>query len=254
MDYIIDRTIELINEVIKKNGELPNGIVYNVSRGYVREIVHVNIDDLNLGNHWLVRVERHNIDDYPEKFKKEFEKGVCELYTKRRKKALNTMCGGYIDTDTCENPTSSFEKMYWENDAKMLQFVNTMRELREVRKMKNMEIKDVIFNDPATIVFWGDGTKTIVKCQDGDTFDKEKGLAMAISKKMLGSNKSKSNFNDIFKKWIPDEEVKSTKKELLCGTCVHSLEKGTFACVWCGESGISNYRSIDNGGNETNDK
>ena len=43
------------------------------------------------------------------------------------------------------------------------------------------EIKNVIFNDPATIVFWEDGTKTVVKCQDGDEFDPEKGLAMAIA-------------------------------------------------------------------------
>lgn len=33
------------------------------------------------------------------------------------------------------------------------------------------QIKNVIFNDPATIVFWKDGTKTVVKCQKdkGDT-------------------------------------------------------------------------------------
>ena len=43
-------------------------------------------------------------------------------------------------------------------------------------------IKNVIFNDPATIVFWNDGTKTVVKCGKNDTFDPEKGLAMAISK------------------------------------------------------------------------
>lgn len=66
------------------------------------------------------------------------------------------------------------------------------------------EIKKVIFNDPATIVIWKDGSKTIVKCQDGDTFDAEKGLALAIAKKVLGTNKSKSNFNDVFKKWIED--------------------------------------------------
>ena len=65
------------------------------------------------------------------------------------------------------------------------------------------EIKKVIFNDPATIVFWGDGTKTVVKCQEGDTYDKELGLAMAISKKHLGN---KSNFNNEFKKWIEVEE------------------------------------------------
>lgn len=69
-----------------------------------------------------------------------------------------------------------------------------------------LEIKKVIFNNPATIVYWSDGTKTVVKCQDGDTFDKEKGLAIAICKRFLGTNKSKSNFNDIFKKWCDSEE------------------------------------------------
>lgn len=64
-------------------------------------------------------------------------------------------------------------------------------------------IKNVIFNDPATIVFWNDGTKTIVKAQDGDVFDLEKGLAMAISKKALGN---KGNYCETFKKWLPEEE------------------------------------------------
>ena len=50
------------------------------------------------------------------------------------------------------------------------------------------EIKKVIFNNPATIVLWSDGTKTIVKCQDGDIYDKEKGLALAICKKAIGTN------------------------------------------------------------------
>lgn len=47
-------------------------------------------------------------------------------------------------------------------------------------------IKKVIFNDPATIVIWEGGTKTVVKCMEGETFDKEKGLAMAICKKLYG--------------------------------------------------------------------
>jgi len=66
-------------------------------------------------------------------------------------------------------------------------------------------IKNVIFNDPATIVLWTDGTKTIVKCQKGDMFNKETGLAMAIIKKCMGN---KGNYNDVFEKWIKDEEGK----------------------------------------------
>ena len=55
------------------------------------------------------------------------------------------------------------------------------------------EVKKVIFNDPATIVYWKDGTKTVVKCQKGDDFDQEKGFAMAFLKKCWGN---KGNFND----------------------------------------------------------
>lgn len=77
------------------------------------------------------------------------------------------------------------------------------------RKREDL-IKDVIFNDPATIVLWKDGTKTVVKCQEGDTYSKELGLAMCISKKYLGN---KGNFNEVFKKWIPDE-TPYTEEEL----------------------------------------
>lgn len=68
-----------------------------------------------------------------------------------------------------------------------------------------LKIKDVIFNDPATIVFWADGTKTVVKAQDGEPFDPEKGLAMAISKKALGNQ---GNYYNVFTKWCPEEEEK----------------------------------------------
>ena len=62
-------------------------------------------------------------------------------------------------------------------------------------------IEKVIFNDPATIVFWSDKTKTVVHCGK-DEFDKEKGLAMAISKKALGN---KGNYFETFKKFINED-------------------------------------------------
>ena len=63
-------------------------------------------------------------------------------------------------------------------------------------------IKNVKFNPPATIVFWTDNTKTVVKC-NGENYDPEKGLAMCICKKMLGN---KGNYYEVFKKWLPKEE------------------------------------------------
>ena len=73
------------------------------------------------------------------------------------------------------------------------------------------EIKNVIFNDPATIVYWEDGTKTVVKCQDGDEFDPEKGLAMAIAKKAYGN---KGSYCNKLKKWLPKEEQADTNSIL----------------------------------------
>lgn len=75
--------------------------------------------------------------------------------------------------------------------------------LNTTNTTKLPEIKDVIFNEPATIILWADGTKTVVKCQEGEGYDPEKGMAMAISKKALGN---KGNYCEVFKKWLPEEE------------------------------------------------
>lgn len=68
-----------------------------------------------------------------------------------------------------------------------------------------MMIKKVIFKNPATIVFWSDDSKTVVKSHL-DIYDPEKGLAMAIAKKALGNE---GNYYNVFKKWLPkdDEEI-----------------------------------------------
>lgn len=60
------------------------------------------------------------------------------------------------------------------------------------------DIKNVIFNDPATIVFWGDGTKTVVKALD-EPYDPEKGLSMAISKHFFGN---KWDYYNQFLHWL----------------------------------------------------
>ena len=61
--------------------------------------------------------------------------------------------------------------------------------------------KKVIFNEPATIVLWGDGTKTVVKCSPNDTYDREKGLALCYMKKLYGND---NKFHKIFSKWTKE--------------------------------------------------
>lgn len=69
-------------------------------------------------------------------------------------------------------------------------------------------IKKVIFNGPATIVIWADGSKTVVKCAEGDGYSKFSGLAIAICKHMYGTD-----FKWIFNNFIPKEETECHSSE-----------------------------------------
>ena len=84
-------------------------------------------------------------------------------------------------------------------------------------------IKRVVFDNPSTIVYWTDGSKTVVTCQDNMqavkkkvdgkeiivmkpraalSYSKEVGLAMCCAKKMFGN---KGNYNNIFRKFLGEE-------------------------------------------------
>ncbi len=104
----------------------------------------------------------------------------------------------YVDTDQL----SQLERDYIESD--MNELTKLYKEFSKMHNNKNIrnKIKKVIFNDPATIVFWSDGKKTVVKCGERDIYDPEKGLAMAIAKRALGNE---GNYYELFKKWLPEE-------------------------------------------------
>ena len=104
---------------------------------------------------------------------------------------------------------NKYESIDWRNNY--MPYVNLelgriedVKFINQLPKFDKNEIKDVRYNDPATIVFWKDGTKTVVKCQKdkGDTYNPELGLAMCIIKKMCDN---KGNYNDVFNKWLPKE-------------------------------------------------
>lgn len=79
----------------------------------------------------------------------------------------------------------------------------TLKHAKTFKVKSPMRIENVIFNGPATIVFWSDNTKTVVKCGENDKLDREKGLALAISKKMLGNE---GNYFNEFKRWLEEKD------------------------------------------------
>lgn len=72
-------------------------------------------------------------------------------------------------------------------------------------------IKQVIYNNPATIVFWSDGTKTVAKCNEfEDKYDKEKGLLLCIMKKLY----SKDKISDLFTYWTDENDDNITLQKV----------------------------------------
>ena len=84
---------------------------------------------------------------------------------------------------------------------KLMNFITPMPNISADRL--SSKIERVIFNDPATIVIWDDGSKTVVKCNDGDTYNKEVGLTACIVKKICGNT---GRWNEILKKWCCEEK------------------------------------------------
>ena len=74
---------------------------------------------------------------------------------------------------------------------------------------EELDFEDIIINPPATIVKWDDGTKTVVKCQNGDVYDAEKGIALCFMKKMFDN---KSYYNEVIKEAIAINEARQNKK------------------------------------------
>lgn len=70
----------------------------------------------------------------------------------------------------------------------------------DLRAMSLAELERVIFNDPATIAFWSDGTKTVVKCQGDDKYDARMGILLCTLKKKVFGNETRP-FNDFLKDW-----------------------------------------------------
>ncbi len=108
----------------------------------------------------------------------------------------STLIGTTIDTSIIDD---SFTATCTLTDKAVNELIGALTPMPEINI--NLFIKDVIYNDPATIVFWKNGTKTVVKV-DGEEYDPEKGLAMAFCKKMFGN---KGNYYKVFKKWLPKE-------------------------------------------------
>lgn len=115
---------------------------------------------------------------------------------------INIKASSFFDDDMLEFLLEDImEQKAKESEKKLKKAIEDDKRDR-IKEFAN-KIDHIIFHDPHTIVFWKDGSITRVKCQEGDIYDPEKGLAIAIIKHIFGDT---NYFNTIFKKWITDED------------------------------------------------
>lgn len=155
------------------------------------------------------------------------------------KRMLNTCYGAYGAqrwNTTYEDEVIRSMRNYIKNDIEsMVGFAVAVA--NQQRKSTLPRIKDAIFNRPATIVFWADGSKTVVKCSKNDVYDPEKGLAMAIVKKAYGNQ---GNYCNIFSGRPKSSNILPAIKDVIYNSpaTIVFWEDGSKTVVKCGKNDV----------------
>lgn len=105
----------------------------------------------------------------------------------------------------------SVETMYIMNDSEYFKGFDMRLNEVDCNSLYPKPVK-IIYDPPATIVFWTDGTETVVKCSMDDEYNEYYGFLCALGKKMFGTNshlkklideKAERHYiEDEFSKWI----------------------------------------------------
>lgn len=116
---------------------------------------------------------------------------------------------------TTVDSEKDFIQPYSKADSKinMMEVLKEMGMFESDNRVRIPEIKEIIFNKPATVVYWKDGTKTTVKCgNDEASFDREKAVAMCFLKKMFKPS-IKSHWLDVINDAIKAADDKVAQAE-----------------------------------------
>lgn len=130
-----------------------------------------------------------------------------------RKAAKRMLYGDLTNTFLADDPayfSADCTRACYEGKVELTDISTThLYDILGFKKPVSFDVKEVIYNDPAVVVYWKDGTKTVATAQNED-YDPEKGLAICFAKKALGNSyKGMGRFKRLLKKAIkkkPEED------------------------------------------------
>lgn len=121
----------------------------------------------------------------------EIDEFMQTIYKELEQEINNSFLENELDEDEIDND---------------LNLIRMIEELEAEEQYDYLAIEKIIFNNPATIVIWADGTRTVVKACKEDKFDKGVGLKTALLQRVFGKGIDK----EINK--IVDEDNKREKE------------------------------------------
>ena len=101
----------------------------------------------------------------------------------------------------------------------------------ETKNFYSLNVSKIIFNPPATIVFWEDGTKTVVKCAAEDEFNEYCGFLAALGKKVYENNNQIKKLIDKKAEWYENKKGEKDIPDVSMNSLGEALEylcTGTF--------------------------
>jgi hypothetical protein len=116
---------------------------------------------------------------------------------------------GYSTSKMIEKPQLTIDLSYFKNYKVPGAFKYIEHDTGIV---KEVAIKQVIFSNPATIVFWSDNTKTTCKVAAGDIYNPEYAILLCVAKKLFGSD----NILDVLRCWVPEDLYTDSGQRMYC--------------------------------------
>lgn len=190
----IDEPITLLGDLFKKLGD-DEAIIAEFPSGYKRYICKKSrLDKFDAAwpidrpykYDWVYKTYHVKLSTTKTTEKKDYHDNKIEIKPRNR-------C--YID------PIAHTKEL---NEFDPISRTKNIREWYGLLYDKYFKIKRIICDGPATIIFWNDGTKTIVKAQD--EFDYEKGILYAALKKLA----TKKEYDNILR---AIDKVDETRKD-----------------------------------------
>lgn len=92
----------------------------------------------------------------------------------------------------------------------LIKTVITSEKEKNIMSTINFRVKKIMHNGPATIVFWKDGTKTVVRLKDGDKYDPYAAFTAAVAKRLYGKTVKISEIVDRYSKDLKKIDIPET--------------------------------------------